>query len=467
MPDNDVLFTAVWREYPAYAFDVVTDGVQNENVILKSGSSGFVINSDHIGGVAKNEYASMIFDVSADKSGSALLYFTVCDRAGAFTFDDAYALEVNGVDVSSDTDISQTDTRWTTFNSYLIAEVTLVQGKNRIAITVLPTGDLDLAGNVKGITLKSDSAVCTPYVSPDKSWTFETDLNALTDGVLSEGVKTNGNVNAGENCLGQMNAKGRFAVFTVSADADCTAALYLNVSNLNADKAFCDAFDLYVNGRSVTSYVAMPRGKAQWTDYDHIKLELVEFGAGVSEIVFVGKGFDYNIRGIKFVTETERSFSLTSGSPFGYASEWNSVDIAFADENGIAQGIRTSGGVFKDGACSALGNIAGNTAAEIGFTVNATSASRAVIFLDASEHGNYLFGQAFELKVNGKTVDSFTLMPKGNSWTTFVKIAIAEIDLESGDNEITIKVISSDGGVACNLAGATIGSENAAVTLKQ
>ena len=467
MPDNDVLFMAVWREYPAYAFDVVTDGVQNENVILKSGSSGFVINSDHIGGVAKNEYASMIFDVSADKSGSALLYFTVCDRAGAFTFGDAYALEVNGVDVSSDTDMSQTDTRWTTFNSYLIAEVTLVQGKNRIAITVLPTGDLDLAGNVKGITLKSDSAVCTPYVSPDKSWTFETDLNALTDGVLSEGVKTNSNVNAGENCLGQMNAKGRFAVFTVSADADCTAALYLNVSNLNADKAFCDAFDLYVNGRSVTSYVAMPRGKAQWTDYDHIKLELVEFGAGVSEIVFVGKGFDYNIRGIKFVTETERSFSLTSGSPFGYASEWNSVDIAFADENGIAQGIRTSGGVFKDGACAALGNIAGNTAAEIGFTVNATSASRAVIFLDASEHGNYLFGQAFELKVNGKTVDSFTLMPKGNSWTTFVKIAIAEIDLEAGDNEITIKVISSDGGVACNLAGATIGSENAAVTLKQ
>ena len=58
-------------------------------------------------------------------------------------------------------------------------------------------------------------------------------------------------------------------------------------------------------------------------------------------------------------------------------------------------------------------------------------------------------------------------MPKGNSWTTFVKIAIAEIDLEAGDNEITIKVISSDGGVACNLAGATIGSENAAVTLKQ
>ena len=139
MPDNDVLFTAVWREYPAYAFDVVTDGVQNENVILKSGSSGFVINSDHIGGVAKNEYASMIFDVSADKSGSALLYFTVCDRAGAFTFDDAYALKVNGVDVSSDTDMSQTDTRWATFNSYLIADVTLVQGKNRITITVLPT----------------------------------------------------------------------------------------------------------------------------------------------------------------------------------------------------------------------------------------------------------------------------------------------------------------------------------------
>ena len=73
--------------------------------------------------------------------------------------------------------------------------------------------------------------------------------------------------------------KDRYATFRVKSDADVRAALYLNVSNYNDNYFFDEAFELYVNGKRLTSGVVMPSGKTQWTEYDLIRIGLIDLQA--------------------------------------------------------------------------------------------------------------------------------------------------------------------------------------------
>ena len=465
MPAENVVFTAVWEEWTAYEF-----GVLDKNVSFMSGTGGkYTLNEGHIGNVAKNFGSVIVFDVTADKAGTALLYFTVCDRQGEFTFDDAYVLKVNGQTVQSSADMSQGAQNWENFRDYLLAEVTLGVGSNTVAISVKDTGEADLAGNVKGITLKSETVVCS---FPDKEWDAETVLDALSGSNLNTGVHSTATVNGGENCLGQMNLADRYATFRVKSDADTRAALYLNVSNYNEKYFFDEAFDLYINGKRLSSGVVMPSGRAQWTDYDLIRIGLIGLDANEpTEITLIGKEKDYNIRGIKLVAETACNIALTDDARFGYASSWNNVDIAFVTADGgsksITQGVTVGGGVTIDNGGAWLGGISGNENATISFTVNAEQATRSIFYLDVSYHGDYLFNQSFELYVNGDAVFSCSRVPTGGTvWTQFADMAIAEISLDRGDNTIEIRNVSSDGGKGCNIAGASFKSEAAGVTLK-
>ncbi len=463
MPDENVVFTAVWEEWAAYEF-----GVIDKNVSFMSGTGGkYSVNDGYIGNVAKNFGSAMVFGVNADTAGKALLYFTVCDRPGEFVFDDAYTLKVNGVTVQSSADMSQSSQNWDNFRDYMIAEVDLAEGNNSITISVKDTGEADLAGNVKGITLKSETIECS---FPDRTWSEETMLDALDGGNLNTGVHTTATVNGGENCIGQMNFKDRYATFRVKSDADVRAALYLNVSNYNDNYFFDEAFELYVNGKRLTSGVVMPSGKTQWTEYDIIRIGLIDLQANEpAEITLIGKEKDYNIRGIKLVTENACNIALTDDALYGYASAWDNTDISFVTEDGKVPtpGVEVGGGVEidKDGAW--LGNISGNANATISFTVSAAEATRSVMYLNVSYHGDYLFNQSFELLVNGRSVFSCSRVPTGGTvWTQFADMAIAEISLDKGDNTIEIRNISSDGGKGCNIAGASFKSELAGVTLK-
>ncbi len=466
MPDENVVFTAVWEEWAAYEF-----GVIDKNVSFMSGVGGkYSVNDGYIGNVAKNFGSVMVFDVNADTAGKALLYFTVCDRPGEFVFDDAYTLKVNGATVQSSADMSQSSQNWDNFRDYMIAEIDLVEGGNTIMISVKDTGEADLAGNVKGITLKSETIECS---FPDRTWSEETMLNALDGANLNTGVHTTAKVNDGENCIGQMNLTDRYATFRVKSDADVRAALYLNVSNYNEKYYFFnEAFELYINGKRLTSGVVMPSGKTQWTEYDLIRIGLIDLQANEpAEITLIGKEKDYNIRGIKLVTENACNIALTDDALYGYASAWDNTDISFVKEDGgnkaVTQGVTVGGGVMIDNGGAWLGGISGNANATISFTVSAAEATRSVMYLNVSYHGDYLFNQSFELLVNGRSVFSCSRVPTGGTvWTQFADMAIAEISLDKGDNTIEIRNISSDGGKGCNIAGASFKSELAGVTLK-
>ena len=481
MPDRDVQFTAVWQA-AEYTFAVVADGVKNDNVTFYG---HFNLCNDYIGNVAKNWNSGVAFDIDADKAGIATLRFTVSDRAGTFTFDDAYTLYLNGTVVSSDTNMSDSSS-FSKYVDYDIAELMLKEGKNKIVIAVKNTSkealgtteDLDIAGDIKGIKLVSETLTCTPYSDPDGEWVGVKEFSALDGGRLNVGVYSNATVNGNENCLGQFNLSSRFATFTVKATEDTRAALWLNVSNLNdvGIKFFDDAFELYVGEQLMQSDAVMPRGRAQWTDYDYIRLGEIELSANVvTDITFVTKGFDFNFRGIKLVTEGENNITLTSdeAKDYGYASAWNKTDIKFAtstgSQNDITPGITVDGGVKLDNGNAWLGGISGTKDASISFTVNSTSESRAVLSMYAcSRTLSYLFKQAFELKINGEVIRSFSRMPgNGDDWTSFTEVDLAEIELIAGENTVELKVISGDGGIGCNIEGMAFKTATGDVTLKQ
>lgn len=479
MPDENVVFTAVWEEWTAYDFDAVTDGERNENVTFIRGKNGFYTeNADHIGAVACNFGSAIVFDVTADSAGSALLYFSVCDRAGEFVFDDAYSLRVNGSAVASDVDMSCGATVWETFKQRRIAEIALVEGKNEISISIKDTGSRDIAGNIKGITLKAETVECSAYEIPDKIWTEGTTLSALAD----TGVKTNGYRNQGENCIGNMQDQRAFVAFEAVADADVRAAAYIEVCHRPIKQQLGEAFELYIDGKPIASYSFMPSSGTEWSQYDYVRLDMIEFRAGKPvQIAVLSKGTGdsaYNIRGIKFVTEDAANITPTSDSLFADAATWTATDIAFVTEDGgnksITQGITVGGGVTIDNGGAWLGNVSANTGASVSFTVTSDSDTQALLSLEACVRGAQAFARAYELTVNGKKVFSCSDMPTdGAEWTEFKNADIAYIDLAAGDNEIKIEFIASKTSdsdsinwLGHNLKGVTLKCESGSVTLK-
>lgn len=148
-----------------YTFDAVTGGALNASVSYtngeaKTGSLG-VNASGYIGGVAMNYNATIAFNVSADKAGKALLYFTVSERdlVSSFVFDDAYRLSVNGATVPCAADMSRNAAGWEAFRDYELCEIDLKSGNNVIAITIADTREF--GSNLKGIKLKSEEVVAT------------------------------------------------------------------------------------------------------------------------------------------------------------------------------------------------------------------------------------------------------------------------------------------------------------------
>ena len=154
----------VWKRSTVTVFDAVTDGALSAGVAMTNGTaeSGALTvctdNGGYIGGVARNIGAQITFNIHADKAGKARLIFTVAERdlTSSFTFDDAYKLTVNGVDVPSDADMSRTGMGWTVFRDYDLGEIMLKEGNNVIAFTVTEVKESELGSNVKGIKLDSN-----------------------------------------------------------------------------------------------------------------------------------------------------------------------------------------------------------------------------------------------------------------------------------------------------------------------
>ena len=148
-----------WKRSDTVTFDAVTGGALSSGVTIADGeavSGSLNVNPDgYIGGVAMNYGATITFNISADKAGTAKLYLTVSERnlEKHFTFDDAYSLTVNGTAVTSDADMSRGDNGagWTVFKDYLLGDITLKEGNNVIVFTVKDRDEL--CSNFKGIKL--------------------------------------------------------------------------------------------------------------------------------------------------------------------------------------------------------------------------------------------------------------------------------------------------------------------------
>ena len=120
------------------------------DIVVSPEESGNALNGHYIGEINENMGASLTFNITADKAGSAVMYLSLARPA---TLNNPFTMTVNGESVSVPTQLSGTG-GWATFVEFKFATIDLKAGSNVIVLTV--TGG---CGNFDYMKLVSDSAL--------------------------------------------------------------------------------------------------------------------------------------------------------------------------------------------------------------------------------------------------------------------------------------------------------------------
>lgn len=120
------------------------------DIVISPEESGNALNGHYIGEINENMGASLTFNITADKAGSAVMYLSLARPA---TLNNPFTMTVNGESVSVPTQLSGTG-GWATFVEFKFATIDLKAGNNVIVLTV--TGG---CGNFDYMKLVSDSTL--------------------------------------------------------------------------------------------------------------------------------------------------------------------------------------------------------------------------------------------------------------------------------------------------------------------
>ena len=302
-PDPDVPDVP---EAERYEFNAATDGVLAGNVELCEGTKGLPsVNGNYLGNIACNVGASVTFTLNSTQACTAKLYFSVCHRLGDFVFDDVYKLTVNGTPVASSAAMPNDDTQWEVFEDVLLGEIELVEGTNTITISI--ANDLDISGNIQGISVETADSVISAAVLPEaKRYEF----NAATGGVLADNVElgagTGGLPSVSGDYLGSIATnKGASVTFKVNSAEACTAELYFSVCYRKGEFTFDEVYEITVNGEKAECSADMSYGDTQWELFMEVDIGEVLLSEGENTItvtVITDRDISGNIRGIVLET---------------------------------------------------------------------------------------------------------------------------------------------------------------------
>ena len=265
-------------------------------------------NNTSLGNINNNMGATLTFTVFAAADCKTGLYVSLA--LGGSPVENIFTVTVNGKNVYVPPTFTATGaTDWQTYEEYWLANADLAAGQpNKIVLTV--TGG---CGNFDYLKVLAPRAVTdTPDVpdvpaDPDSpitegdEYVFEGETAAMTGDTVT-GVPTEITVNTNDpnalnnTSLGQINDnRGATLTFTVNAEADCKAGLYVSLAFGSDDVE--NIFTLQVNGVTVDIPTAF-HGKGGWVTYEEHWLANVELLDGrTNTIVLTVTGgcgnFDY------------------------------------------------------------------------------------------------------------------------------------------------------------------------------
>lgn len=434
------------EDWEAYAFDGLDDKVEV--------SGGAFKNDEYIGGLNGVVDAAVTFNVNVEVATFASININSCFRPSAATFNQAFKLLVNNVEVKSDAALPVGGTEWSAFENTKVGYAKLKVGKNVIKL-IVTSDDVNVGRNLKGISVGTAETEVNWYV--DKSvvdYRFEAE-NADSNGWAGDKliVSNNDNASAGK-CVGRVydvslaEPNVYYLSFDVYAAEATEATLYIGVSA--AGSINTNAFPIKVNDQDKTVDKGIPQ--SSWDDFQEVEYNAVSLNAGKNTIVMtIGNNAIGNIDYIGFVCDVE----LNGGTPdpevpqsYKFEAEnadsnaWPPVDQLWKCEKASSSGGWHVGHV-NDASQSNPGEY------YLSFDVYAAEAGEVTLYLGLGIP-NSISSNAFPLELNGEavTVAEKTITSANNEWEVFVDYEFAVLSFEAGKNTVKISIGS---GAECNI----------------
>ena len=291
-----------------------------------------------------NNEVHFTYTINAEKAGKVTLMAKISQyntkKENLFT--DVYKIYLNGSTtplVGTGYIPKHTATAWTTFDTVVIGEFELVEGKNTITFSYTPVkeanGGLGVAHNFIMLSIMGEGSydwfahVCTDKcqycgkcttdcadpICQDKCGCKAYVFNAMDDEIAVKGVSKNQT----ELCIGGKNNVVITISFTVNASKAGKYKIYLNNSASSGVVALSKTFTSTINGQSFVSsnnghaYDSGRGASAKYFDYLFDYYGEVELNEGNNEIVFVLTGVSpVNVKDFAFVS-TDPEAILTYG----------------------------------------------------------------------------------------------------------------------------------------------------------
>lgn len=481
--DDPVCADKCGGDNPVYTFEA-----EDERVVL---SEGTVTNSDgsqtvsmpsvskeegatetYIGNFSCNVGAAITFYVAVEEDTTASLVISVSKTNRYASLTNIVSVFVNDEMIENRADFIEYEDEndsWVDFVDVNLGCVELKAGQTNVIKLVQVSNER--GNNINALRLRSatqPTLANPPSGYGDENWTSY-DFNA-SDG---EGITYSSGIVVNDGgYFGMVSGSiGQYMLWQIDADSAGQAVLYLGAS-VRADMYnFSDSFNLTVNGKNVQCGAAMPSGGDNWETFRYVALGKVNLVEGTNVIkltVISGNGsIGCNIQGLRVRSETAELTAHSGQADTSDPRFWTVYDIPAVSEGALAEYVQVAPGTGGTPAANGdyIGNISTNKGASVTFRINsAEECITGMYFNVCYRAGEFDFRDVYKLTVNGKDVECTADMSSGETlWEEFMSVFLGQVQLESGENVITITVIS-DADLSGNIRGITVSSEASVIT---
>lgn len=419
---------------------------------LKDPSNGWVV-----GGLGVPD-ASLTFTINSTVAEKVTLE-TVMQHPNDDYFSDIYEVTLNGTkidtkDIWTPSNPTDADFFYDVWNVFPFANVDFVAGANVLVF--------------KTVANKSANFDCLKVIAPTSELTWTPTYNygvkpvegtefkfegesAVLDGCTAKGGSDYSSASGSAIVTDLSWGAGKSMTFNITSDKAETVTLE-TVMVFKETVSFSDLFTATFNGTVLDTSKVQANPEDPWYNWATTVFANVDLIAGANTLVLTTSGdkannFDY----LKVIAPTA-ALTWTNG-PTDNLSTIKVLDgTAYtfeAEEATIAGGAEVK---VKDddnnyGNCSGTGVVGGLNVAGASLTFTITSDKAEKVTLETCmihDEDADLFSKLYKVELNGNEIDTSNIKsPIGDHWYDWVLLPVANIDLEIGDNVLTLTTVGT------------------------
>lgn len=408
------------EERGVYTFEAESCDYSDNLYVMNDAGSG----KGYLGNFDFHDGETMTYRFSSRNNVSARLYFALVPRGIDDVCNDTFTVTVNGQTLYSRAVFRGAFVGWHNFVEYYIADIAVASGDNVIEVRYNINEFHNNGHNFDYIKLNT-----RPYVRSSDI------VLEAEESQHSDSLRTRHEAGSGLGYLGDFdNNDGETLRFEFTSDVAEHRSMFFALATRGINDRMAETYTVRFNGVEVfTNSVVHGAfdGPDRWTDFKEYFVANVALIAGTNtlEVTFHSNGTDvkwgnngHNFDYVRLVRTTVTDYV---GNDVRIGAEAAKLDQR------LFYGTSDAGKLYVGGFDLA-------DLAEVRFFVHADVAAVVGLTLDMVPRGhNEPFADSFDIYVNGIAVQSDAVIDgQFGGFDNFVEYFIADIALQSGDNEI-------------------------------